>query len=140
MFNRKIKYAFGYPEIIVGIIFIGLSSLLLMQTANTNKTRADINVNLNTHILLDSEIEQNKGRCKMLKTNTCTSLGGIVTGNNLMQVGDVCNFTYIEKGISGRNYNITNMCKKESDQLFSLQTTLSGYGIVRDGEGYVVVQ
>lgn len=136
------KKAFSIIEIIMGIIFIGMLSEIIVGIAQVKKINIDSNININNHILLESEIEQMKGTCCYLNTTTCSIMGGVSSGNNMLAIGDTCTIdynsgalTYYETDDNGNVLptkpldhmspnEITATCTKISDGFFNIDVSL----------------
>lgn len=141
------RKGFSIFEIIIGIIFIGMISEMMVGISQLKKINTNSNININNHILLESELEQAKGNCCYLNNTTCSSRGGTSSGSNLLAIGDSCSYSYDTDTITyyqmDDNWNfvldgseqkisldhmtpneITTICKKVSDGFFNIDVTL----------------
>lgn len=134
------KKGMGMIEVVISLIFLGMISEIVMGIGQQEKFNTDSIISMNTHILLDSEVSQNKARCRMLNSATCTSMGGNFTGNNNLTIGDTCSWSYQEQGANNQNFDITNLCTKTGEFLFDINTNVQGFSMDISGEGFISVQ
>lgn len=139
------KKGFSILEIIVGIIFIGMISEIMVGISTIQKSNTITNINVNNHILLDSEIEQAKGNCCYLGFQSCATRGGVGDDNFCVIEYDSDNLNYFKKEDDGTISNLTNMipnkvkttCTKKADGFYDINVELTTIKDVLKGSAIV---
>ena len=140
------RKGFSILEIILAIIFIGMISEIMIGISTVQKSNTTISMNVNNHILLDSEIEQAKGSCCDLGGyKSCSQIGGAGDENLCVIEYDSDNLNYFKKEVDGTVFNLTHMkpnkvktiCTKQSEGFYNINVELTTIKDVLKGSAIV---